>query len=67
MKVRLTRKHAECIDGIDLRSCVPGDLLELPQTEAALLVAEQWAILERRERCEAPAIKRRADDDPEKS
>jgi hypothetical protein len=43
MMVRLTRKHAECIDGIDLSSHRVGQILDLPDREAALLIAEGWA------------------------
>jgi len=49
MKVRLTRKLAEQIDGIDLEGRVPGDLLDLPPEQARLIIAEEWAIPERRE------------------
>ena len=43
MRVRLTRKFAEAIDGIDLsRHCV-GDFIDLPQQDAELLLAEGWA------------------------
>jgi hypothetical protein len=48
MKVRLTRKLADRIDGIDLQGREPGDVLELPTPEARLLLAEAWAIPERR-------------------
>ncbi len=44
MRVRLTRKFAEAIDGIDLsRHCV-GDFIDLPQHDADLLLAEGWAL-----------------------
>lgn len=49
MKVRLTRKHAERIDGIDLRNRQVGDVIDMPEPQARLLVLEQWALLERRE------------------
>jgi len=62
--VRLTRKYAERIDGIDLRGRQPGDLLDLSPAEARLLIAEQWAILERRERQEVVCDRRRALDYP---
>lgn len=42
-QVRLTRKLAEVIDGIDLSSKRVGDLLELTPREAETLVAEGWA------------------------
>jgi hypothetical protein len=64
MKVRLTRKHAERIDGIDLRGREPGDLLDLPLNDAHLIIAEQWAIVERRERDSVIAPRRRAYDYP---
>jgi len=60
MKVRLTRKYAERIDGIDLRGREPGDLLDLSMGEARLLVAEQWAIPEQRQRHELVSDDRRA-------
>ena len=43
MRVRLTRKLAEAIDGIDLSRRRVGDLVELPQHDAEMLVAEGWA------------------------
>jgi hypothetical protein len=48
MKVWLTRKHADRIDGIDLRRYAVGDTIELPRQEACLLLAERWAQPERR-------------------
>lgn len=65
MKVRLTRKHADCIDGVDLRGDEPGDLLDLPAADARLLVAEQWGVPERRERSDPSPVRRRADDYPD--
>ena len=62
MKVRLRRKHAERIDGIDLRGREPGDLLDLPPNEARMIVAEAWAVPERRERDTATGSRRRTDD-----
>jgi len=43
MHVRLTRKLAERVDGIDLAGHREGDVLELGQREAELLIAEGWA------------------------
>lgn len=61
MKVRLTKRLAAEIDGIDLHDHQPGDLLNLSDREASLLVAEQWAIPERREQSgEPPGPERRA-------
>ena len=48
MRVRLTRKLAEMIDGIDLSGHNEGDLLNLPEPQGRLLVAEQWGVEERR-------------------
>jgi hypothetical protein len=48
MRVRLIQKLAEMIDGIDLNAYEPGDILDIPAAEARLLMAEQWAIPERR-------------------
>jgi hypothetical protein len=41
--VRLTRKYADMIDGIDLRRAQVGDRLELPPQDAAVLLSEGWA------------------------
>ena len=46
MRVQLLRKLAEMIDGIDLSAYRLGDILDLAQSEAALLVAEGWAVRE---------------------
>lgn len=42
MRVWLTRKYAERIDGVDLSGRQIGDVIDLPQVEAQLLVAEEW-------------------------
>lgn len=62
MKVRLTRKHAERIDGIDLSSHEVGDVLDLPPDEARLIVAEDWAHSDRRVLTTATEHHRRAED-----
>ena len=49
MKVVLTRKLAQVVDGIDISGYGVGDLLDLPTPEARLLVAERWATPDRRE------------------
>ena len=41
--VRLTRKFANAIDGIDLARAHVGDRLALPQHDAEMLIAEGWA------------------------
>lgn len=48
MKVRLTRKFAAMIDGVDLSNHDVGDVIDLPQRKADLLIAEGWAVEERR-------------------
>ena len=48
MHVRLKRKLAEKIDGIDLSNQEVGDVFDLPERKARMLVAEGWAVLERR-------------------
>jgi hypothetical protein len=65
MKVRLTKKLADQLDGIDVSGCQEGDLLDLPAHDANVLIEEGWAIRERRV-CSEPAHGRgrRADDHP---
>ena len=46
MRVRLTRKLAERVDGIDLTGRRVGDVLELPDREALCLMSEGWAVLD---------------------
>jgi hypothetical protein len=43
MKVRLIRKLADVIDGVDLSGHAIGETLDVPAAEAALLIAERWA------------------------
>jgi len=49
MKVRLTKKLADQLDGVDVADRREGDVLDLPLREARMLVEERWAMLERRE------------------
>ena len=56
MKVRLTRKLAESIDGVDLVDRRVGDVFEVPEIAARLLLAEGWAVGE----SAAPDVKREA-------
>ena len=44
MKVRLTRKFAEAIDGVNVSRSAIGDVLDLPSPDARLLIAEGWAV-----------------------
>jgi hypothetical protein len=44
LKLRLTRKLAEELDGIDLSRAQQGELIEATEHDAALLIAEGWAV-----------------------
>jgi hypothetical protein len=41
--VRLRQKLADSMDGVDVSRTRTGDLLELSESDAALLIAEGWA------------------------
>ena len=43
IKVRLTRKFAQIINGIDLSRARAGEEIDLSPREAQLLIAEGWA------------------------
>ena len=43
MQIRLIRKLANYLDGIDVVQYREGDLLDIPKREAELLIAERWA------------------------
>jgi hypothetical protein len=43
MKVRLTQKLSELIDGVDLSKANKGDTLDLTENDARTLIAEGWA------------------------
>jgi hypothetical protein len=43
MWVRLTRKLADFVDGVDISHRCVGDVFELPIIDARLLIAEAWA------------------------
>lgn len=62
MKVWLARKHADRIDGVDLRGYQVGDTLEISSRDASLLLAENWAKLERRTEEMRTRQRRRAND-----
>jgi hypothetical protein len=66
MRVRITRKLAEAIDGVDLSHNRVGEVIELPDSKARLVIAEGWAILERRSKVlpfrKRAKYARRADD-----
>jgi hypothetical protein len=48
--VRLIRKYAAMIDGVDLEDAVVGDRLELSQRDADVLIAEGWAVADQQRR-----------------
>jgi len=43
MRVRLIRKLAEKLNGVDVSRRRVGDVIDLPRRDAELLVAEGWA------------------------
>lgn len=43
MRIRLVRKFANAINGIDLAAVSVGDVVELKQPQAILLIREGWA------------------------
>lgn len=43
MKIRLTRKFADLINGIDLSKAHTGETLDLSPHDAQMLMAEGWA------------------------
>ena len=44
MKVRLTQKLADSIDGVDLVDRRVGDVFDVSEVAARLLLAEGWAV-----------------------
>ena len=48
MRVRLLKKLADEIDGVDLSAHDVGDVVNLPAVQGKLLLAEGWAIREHR-------------------
>ena len=49
MRVRIVRKLADRVDGIDLTHYGVGEVIELPETDGRLIVAEEWGVPARRE------------------
>jgi hypothetical protein len=43
-RVRLIRKLADTLNGIDLSACEVGDVFALSRREAELLIREGWAV-----------------------
>lgn len=60
VKVRLTRKLAQIINGIDLSGARTGEELELSTRDAELLISEGWAALVDSAHERAPRSIRRA-------
>ena len=52
--VRLIRKYAEMIDGVDLENAAVGDRLELSKRDADVLIAEGWAVADDQRRARTP-------------
>ena len=48
MRVRVVRKLADWVDGIDLSHCTAGDLIDLADRQARIMIAERWAVFARR-------------------
>jgi hypothetical protein len=48
MRVRVVRKLADWVDGIDLSHCTAGDLIDLAERQARIMIAERWAVFARR-------------------
>jgi hypothetical protein len=44
MRLRLNRKLSHFIDGVDLSAYSAGDVIELSEHDAALVMAEGWAV-----------------------
>ena len=60
--VRLTRKYAEMIDGVDLTEAKVGDELNLSPHDADVLMAEGWAELSRHPQRRADDLRSQASD-----
>jgi hypothetical protein len=43
VQVRLTQKLANKLDGVDVTTSQVGDVLDLPDSEATVLIVEGWA------------------------
>jgi len=65
MRVRLTKKLARELDGVDVSSAHIGDVVDLPDRAAMLLIAEGWAEPHKLlSRGSAPDSKQRVDGKP---
>lgn len=64
MRVCLRRKLSARIDGVDLANNDVGDVIDLPDRKARLLIAEGWAHEERRQLGAATVVAFRRETDP---
>ena len=60
MRVRLTVKLAEVVEGVDLSAFSEGDLIELSKEDARLLIAGGWAERVREQRLSSLTERRSA-------
>ncbi|SRR5258708_6865197 len=69
MQIRLVRKLAESVDGIDVSDCHIGDVVDLPDRQADLLIAEGWAVARRSmlRRFSVPSLRAEAADKPRRT
>jgi hypothetical protein len=44
MRIRLTRKLSQRLNGVDISRQSVGDIVDLPRHDAELLLAEGWAL-----------------------
>jgi hypothetical protein len=44
MRIRLTRKLSQVLNGVDISRRSVGDVIDLPRRDAELLLAEGWAL-----------------------
>ncbi len=56
VRLLLVRKFADRVDGVDLSGHLPGDVLTVPPHDAALLIAEGWAVRYEEEMQPLPAM-----------
>ena len=44
MLIRLTKKLAPMMNGVDVSTVNVGDILELPEAAARMMIEEEWAV-----------------------
>jgi hypothetical protein len=44
MLIRLTKKLAPIMNGVDVSSANVGDVLELPEAAARMMIEQEWAV-----------------------